>query len=258
MTRPLAGLGVLLTRPAAQAGALKERLQAEGASVHSLPVLDLSGFEGPDLDGVLSEYSQAALAIFVSANAVHFGLKALAAREIAFASGPQLAAVGQATRRALEEAGATQVLCAGEGSDSEALLALPALQNVAGKTIVLFRGDSESGGRTLLRDSLSARGALVREATCYRRAPAKADPLNLRTVTMHLESGAIRAVQVMSSESLDALLALVPADRLAQATLLVPHPRIASAASARGLKQVKVTGFGDEALMETLQSIAAS
>jgi uroporphyrinogen-III synthase len=205
MSAPLAGHGVLLTRPKAQAGPLMQQLEAAGARVHCLPVLELSAFEGPGLAAALSEYSQAALALFVSANAVQFGLAALARQGIAL-SGPQLVAVGQATARALEAAGGGPVLTAGAGSDSEALLALPRLRQVAGQTVILFRGDSESGGRTLLRDSLGTRGARVLEATCYRRAVARIDPQARAAVLQALAAGQIQAVQVMSGESLAALL----------------------------------------------------
>jgi uroporphyrinogen-III synthase len=256
MTPPLAGLGVLLTRPAAQAGPLIERLETAGARVHCLPVLSLSAFDGPGLQAALSEYSQAALAIFVSANAVQFGLAALAARDIAFASGPQTAAVGQATARALQDAGAADVMCAGAGSDSEALLALPALQTVAGKTVILFRGESEGGGRTLLRDTLLARGARVLEATCYQREPAVPPAATLERVRNALRVGEIQAVQVMSGESLAALIKLVPIEALRGCTLIVPHPRIAATAKTQGLERIQVTGFGEDAFIAALQSMS--
>ena len=73
-----------------------------------------------------------------------------------------------------------------------------------GKRVVVFRGD---GGRELLADELTARGALVEYATCYRRARPGLDPAPL------LAAWAARrvshAVTVTSSEGLRNLCEMV-------------------------------------------------
>ena len=56
--------------------------------------------------------------------------------------------------------------------NSEGLLALMPLQNVAGKRIAIIRGDS---GRDLLRDALIQRGAEVKYLEVYRKRPVDAD-----------------------------------------------------------------------------------
>src|SRR5207237_459615 len=58
------------------------------------------------------------------------------------------------------------------GADSEAVLAAPELQQVAGKRVLIIRGDD---GRPVLGESLTARGAKVEYAECYRRVRPNVD-----------------------------------------------------------------------------------
>ena len=80
------------------------------------------------------------------------------------------AAIGQGTVRALAAHGVHGCIAPEQRFDSEALLALPELQaeRVAGQRVLILRGD---GGRELLAETLSARGALVDLVSCYRRLP---------------------------------------------------------------------------------------
>src|SRR5688500_19671787 len=77
---------------------------------------------------------------------------------------------GSGTRRELEKHGIANVIAPESGADSEALLATPALGDVAGKRIAILRGD---GGRALLADTFAERGAQVEYVTCYRRLVPK-------------------------------------------------------------------------------------
>jgi uroporphyrinogen-III synthase len=83
----------------------------------------------------------------------------------------QVFAVGPGTARALQAHGLDSIITP-DGQDSEALLALPQLADVAGKRVVIVRG---VGGRALLADTLRARGAQVDFMECYRRMRPRAD-----------------------------------------------------------------------------------
>ncbi len=92
----------------------------------------------------------------------------------------------------MRDLGIAQVIAPTERFDSEALLALPELQNVSGWRVAILRGD---GGRELLGDTLKARGAQVEYVTCYQRSKP------------HLDIGALLAarpdaITVSSSEAL--------------------------------------------------------
>src|SRR5262249_5931396 len=163
-----------------------------------------------------------------------------------------LAAVGSGTRRALQALGARRVLAPEDGADSEALLALPELHDVAGKRILIVRGE---GGRELLAETLVARGARTEYLECYRRVLPHGDmaPLNAAW-----DNGEVDAGTVSSSASLDNLITLLGVPRLAAKPIFVNHARVAERAREAGIPEVIVAGSGDEETVEALVSYFAS
>ena len=166
--------GVLVTRPAAQAAALGDGLRAAGFTPLYLPTLAIEATDVAVAGSALHAALPCDLAIFISANAVQHALPVIAAAS-GLPAGCRLATVGPASARALAEAGFSDVLVPEARFDSEGLLALPRLNRVAGWRVEIFRGQ---GGRTLLADTLAARGADVRAVACYRRVAA-GDPEQL-------------------------------------------------------------------------------
>src|SRR5204863_7288654 len=126
-----------------------------------------------------------------------------------------------------------------EGADSEALLALPELQQVQGRRVVIFRGGT---GRPLLGNALASRGARVEYADCYRRTLAKSDPAPLLAQWRH---GGVQAITVSSSEGLDNFVTLAGTAALEATPLFVPHERVAVRARERGAREVIVAGASD-------------
>jgi len=218
---PLAGLRVLVTRPAHQAAGLVLKLEDRGAVVQALPLLAIA----PPQDAaaaraVLQAGRGADLWIFTSANAVQ-GAQALQGEGWP----PQLLAIGQATARALAAQG--HAALAPEGGSSEDLLLWPELAELHGKRVVLVTGE---GGRSLLARTLADRGASVSVACCYRREVIAQQPGVLLS--------ALRAADVAlltSGEALQALLLQLPsAEVVQQLPLLLPSRRVAEAARAAG------------------------
>lgn len=195
------GPGVLVTRPAGQARALGDALRAAGFTPLCLPTLSIEPIDPAAALAALRAALPCDLAIFISANAVQHALPVIAAADGLPAGCRRVAAVGPASARALQAAGFSNVLMPAARFDSEGLLALPQLQHVAGRRVMIFRGH---GGRTLLADTLAARGADVRAVACYRRVAA-GDPAQL---TAWLKQGAIAALTAASRASLDSLLEL--------------------------------------------------
>lgn len=242
---PLAGRFIVVTRPAHQAGTLADKVRAAGGEVILFPVIEITDAESLEpFYARVDRLDEFDIAVFISPNAVNRAMRLVAARR---KLPPRLAiaAVGDATVRALRSHGAATTISPAHGFDSEALLAQPALQAVAGKRVVIFRGQ---GGRELLGDTLRARGAAVEYAECYRRQVPRLDPAPL------LDAWAqdrLHAVVVTSSEGLANLFSMVGAaheQRLRATPLFVPHARIAESAQRRGCAHVVTTAAGDEGL----------
>jgi uroporphyrinogen-III synthase len=248
----LAGLSIVITRPREQALELARRMERLGARPLLFPLLEIEAVHDEQLlHEQLSRLKQTDLAIFISPNAVRYGMAAInsqrgtAGEGEALPASLQIAAVGQASAQALRELGVAGVIAPAGRFDSESLLALAELQAVAGKTVMIFRGD---GGRELLGDTLKARGAQVEYVTCYLRSKP---PMNVGEML----AAAPSAITVTSSEALSHLWEMLKETdraRLAGIPLFVPHERIATAARQQGWQQVTVTESGDDGLMSGL------
>ncbi len=248
MRAALAGRGIVVTRPASQCAALVAQLAAAGARAIVLPTIEiLPPADASALEAAIDRLEQFDLAIFISPNAAREALQAITARR-PWPAALQAAAIGSGSVRELARHGINNVIAPAR-FDSEGLLEMPALQSLAGKRIIIFRGD---GGRELLGDSLRARGAAIEYAACYRRALPQTEVTPLLAAW---RDGGIDAVTVTSSEGLHNLCVLIGAagcQHLRQTPLFVPHPRIAAAAREAGCAQVVTTAQGDDGLVAGL------
>lgn len=245
----LAGRHIVVTRPAGQATHLAEALVALGAHPVLFPVLVIEGIANttPLLD-VAIRLDQYDWAVFVSPNAVEHALAVVLAHR-RWPDKVRAATVGHSSEEALARHGIREVTAPRERFDSEALLELPAFATVAGKRVIVFRGD---GGRDLFGDTLKARGAAVDYVTCYRRAKPALDPAPLLKLW---GDSRLDALTLTSSEGLRNLYAMV--GKLGQSWLkktptFVPHARIAEQAHALGLRQVILTAPADAGLLAGL------
>jgi uroporphyrinogen-III synthase len=248
----LEATGIVITRPRAAAEALAAELVAAGARPIVFPALAIEDLPWSGrIEGALARLATASWAIFVSANAVEKGLAAVR-RSGSWPQGVRVAAVGEATAQALQAAGLDDVLAPHERHDSDALLELPGLRDVAGQRVVIFRGE---GGRERLKDGLEARGAQVEYVECYRRVRPASDPASLLAAWSR---GEVDAVSVLSGETLENFLAMIgtEGESLAAATpLLVPHEAVARHRGARRFARAVVTGHGTPALLEAAASL---
>lgn len=286
VTRDVAGRPsacAILTRPAGQADGLAQALAAAGIDTLSFPLLEIAPQTDPDaltaLDAALRDLSRYALAVFVSPNAVSHALARLA--PVAGTDWPTalpVAVVGPGSAQALAEAGIAapgyRVIVPPGGPtarfDSESLLAQLDLPSLAGRRVLLVRGD---GGRELLADTLRAHGATVDIVSAYtRRAPVPdasawaalearaADPAGLAWVLTSSE--AVRHLSAMLAgryANRSPLHTPGEPDTMAQllrAQCFTSHVRIADAAQAAGFDRITQCAAGDENLLTALKTWA--
>lgn len=243
---------VLVTRPGERGGVLAASISEAGLEPVSLDVvtfepleldaearaaiLDLDGFDGVI---VVSPHAAACLAEAIGSYWPQLPLRL------------RFYAVGRATAAALKrEFDVPAVLPPGRGEDSEALLEAASLKAVAGKRLLLARGE---GGRELLTERLRERGAEVHSLSLYRRryqAPAS-------SARAWLERGAFGALVVTSGEILQHLITWCSPAALNR-PLIVSSRRLATHAATLGFGSLHVaSGASPAALTEALEDVLA-
>lgn len=221
-----------MTRPAA--GALLRRARGLGATAVALPGLSLRVSRDP-LVRTLLRASAFDDWIFSSPASVRF----------AFALAPGLRlprrvrvfAVGDGTRRALARHGVDGVQVPAARSDSEGLLALPALAAMRSRRVALV---GAPGGRGLIAGALARRGADVVPVHVYERRPPRLTRRNLAALAC--AAGPLFTLS-SSAEALDNLVACLPAGalaRLRRGTLVASSARLADCARSAGFARVVV------------------
>jgi uroporphyrinogen-III synthase len=253
---------LIVTRPRAAAEATVAALTRAGIHAVAMPLLDVSAVDPANdhtLAASLAELVKRRASagvhgiIFVSVNAAAYGVPLLLSHGL-IDSGIPCYAVGRATRAKLESLGMVNVITPQDGEDSEALLALPQLSAPNGETIALVKGWSEAGGRPLIAATLQDRGATVYEVVCYARQEVILRQDQLEELQHAIANGA--AVLVGSVETMSSLATNLPggANTLSTITrLLVPHPRVAAAAAALGIKNAEVVSLEDNSLIAYLR-----
>jgi uroporphyrinogen-III synthase len=235
----LAGRGVVLTRPRELAEAFAKRIEARGARPIVFPSIEIQPLPAP---AVLRELARFDFVVFVSPSAVRVAEKLLppwprSARAVAISFG---------TKRELDRAGIAPVIVPQAGADSEAVLAAPELQQVSGKRVLIIRGDD---GRPVLGESLTARGASVEYAECYRRVRPQADAAPLLAAWRR---GEVHAVVALSAQALGNFNEMTQGALSAATPFFVSHERIARHAQGLGVREVVVAATSDDAMIERL------
>jgi uroporphyrinogen-III synthase len=251
MSGALAGRRIVITRPAGQVETLAEMIRADAGTPIVFPVIEIRDVaDVKPLAELVDRLDDFDFAIFISANAVAKAMNLVQTRR-AWPTHVRVATIGKGSEKALRRFGFAEIVAPTGRFESEALLELAPLAEVAGKRIVIFRGD---GGRELLGDTLAARGAAIEYAECYRRVRPDADVAPLLKLWAR---GELDAITVTSSEGLHNLYDMV--GKLGQQWLrrtptFAPHTRIVASARALGLELVVETAGGDEGLAEGLRA----
>lgn len=223
--RPLFGRTVLVTRPKDQAAEFSQRLQALGAQVIELPLIEIR--PAPDqaaLELAATSASRFDWVVFTSANAVDAFMGALAnlgqdARAIGNA---RLCAVGPATAASLARYHLHVDLVPAIFHAEGTFAALEAEGPLAGRRVLLPRGDI---ARDVLADRLRGAGAEVTEVVAYRTVARQALRDDDPDVFRMLLDGALDCVTFTSGSAVRAFMALFETDA---ALDLLRHTVVAS------------------------------
>ncbi|PPC90568.1 MAG: uroporphyrinogen III synthase [Methylobacter sp.] len=247
----LNGMHVLVTRPAHQAKPLAALIAESGGVPVCLPALAVTGPDEPNLiKPVLADLKPYNWLVFISVNAVDFALKANDGKIDQFRE-KRLLAIGKATAKRLQAWGLTAEL-APEGSDSEALLASPTLQAIAGQRVLIVRGQ---GGRETLAEGLRAQKAQVDYLEVYKRVKPDVDT---GPVLQLMEQSRLHAITVTSGEALQNLREMLSPKlpKLLTIPLIVISGRLKQLAAEMGFKQIVVADSpADAAILKSVITV---
>ena len=234
-----AGRGIVLTRPRELAEAFAKEIEARSARAFVFPTIEIQPLAAP---AVLADIARFDFVVFVSPSAVRVAANLLPPWQGTM----RAVAISFGTKRELDRAGIAPVIVPHAGADSEAVLAAPELQQVAGKRVLIVRGDD---GRPLLGDALAARGAKVEYAECYRRVRPQADAAPLLAAW---KRGEVHAVVALSAQALGNFIDMTQGALSAAMPFFVSHERIARHAKGLGVREVVVAAPSDDAMIERL------
>ena len=247
----LNGLHIAVTRPINQAASLCEAIRHHGGYAAEFPLLAIAPLQDyREFDQAIAALEHADWAIFISTNAVDNAMHRVLQRYGNVPENVNFAAIGHQTAKELARYGVHNVLTPHTRFDSETLLALAEMHDVANKTVIIFRG---LGGREVLADTLKSRGAKVIFAESYRRINPQTDTQLLNHLWQH---GKLDAIIVTSSEAMRNLLEMsAESEWLRHITLCVNHARIAELPLQFGLKVLVADAPGDDAVIKCLSQL---
>lgn len=226
---------VLVTRPGQDGEALCALLAEAGIESIHHPLIRIEKGDGfTDFSLQLKSYD---VLIAVSQHAIFWANLALHESNQGWPQKIRYFAIGAKTAQSLQKHLDSKVVtpCIAE---SEYLLKLPDLQNVAQQRILIIRGN---GGRDLIRQTLVSRGASVDYCDIYRRIPLPLSPNHVQ----HWVELDISHLVITSGQQLAYLVKHCPSaytSWLKQRHLFVPSQRIAQQAKAVGFLKIINTG----------------
>lgn len=258
---------VVITRPAGDAQAWVNALQAAGHQALALPLIDV----GPAIDAqpvvqAWDQWPQFQAVMFVSAQAVRFFFSHSPAG-LTWVNGPRCWATGPGTHKALLQAGVPESCIDSPAADavqfdSEALWRRVSTQVQVGRPVLIVRGQdgavteglANGAGRDWLAQQIEAAGAQVHFVVAYER--------RLPDWTVEQKEQAHQAATdghvwcFSSSQAIRHLGQILPMQSWAKARCIATHARIAQTAQALGFGEVQTSRPSLEDVLRSLESLA--
>ena len=276
---------VVITRPAGDALAWVDALQAAGHQALALPLIDVGPVANTDrVTQAWTQWPQWQAVMFVSAQAVRYFFEgqpavmradAGSATSATWTQGPRCWATGPGTHKALLQAGVPEACIDSPDSDatqfdSEALWQRVSNQVHAGKPVLIVRGiDLEMSqhapsqtsinalngtGRDWLAQQLQAAGATAHFVVAYERRPPQWTAEQKDQARQAAGDGSVWCFS--SSQAIQHLAQILPMQSWRQARCIATHARIAQTAQTLGFGEVRTArpGLGD--VLRSLESLA--
>lgn len=254
------GCRVWATRPEAQNSGWIATLTRLGYPVVNVPLLSIESVRDPAAVQAVKElilnFDQFQKVIFVSQNAVQSAFAWLTDYWPQLPDGTMYFAVGRKTADQARNWGIT-VYEPGQTMDSDALLAMPALQSVWGDKILICRG---RGGLPRIGEVLHQRGAIVRYCELYERCLPGTAQQDVAKALFRSgdESTTGHVIPLFSGETLQNLIQVL--QKLAYdpqpLKVIVPGRRVADLAQSNGFESVTCAFNASEpAMLEALSAL---
>ncbi len=194
---PLRGKTILVTRSAGQSSQFTELLQAAGANVIEMPALEISPPSSWEaLDRAIAQLPDFHWLIFTSSNAVDYFVHRLTVRgqDTSTLTEIKIAAVGEKTAQSLRQYDLQPDFIPPNFIADSLVENFP--EQVADKKILFPR--VESGGREVLVQQLTAKGAQVVEVAAYQSCCPRSIPTS---AAVALQNKTIDAITFASSKT---------------------------------------------------------
>ncbi len=255
MDNLLNGFGIAVTRPVDQAGRLCQSIEQQDGITILFPLIAIAPLDDyREFEQTIAKLESATWAIFISTNAVDNAMPRIIKKFGNVPENLKFAAIGHQTAKQLGLYGVHNVLTPHTRFDSETLLALAEMHDVADQTVMIFRG---VGGREILADTLKARGAKIIFAESYRRVNPQTNCVELDQLWLKQQ---LHAIVVTSSEAMRHLLQMTHNGNdpwIRNIQICVNHARIAEETDAIGLQVHIAEASGDEAMLACLYQALA-
>lgn len=245
-------MSILVTRPSPFGEQLVKQLLENGMEAYHTPLITFGpGNELDKLPVYLNDLGSDDIVIVASQHAVHYASRKLRSENVIWPKNINYLAIGQKTASTLQEIIQSTVDYPQGREISEELLKLPQLQQVAGRKVLILRGN---GGREFLANELAKLGANVTFCECYQRHMISYDVIAL---CHHWQKLKIDKLVITSGEMLQQLYDLVPAiyrPWLLDCHIIVVSERLAAKAQSLGWQQCLIADNADnDALFRALQ-----
>lgn len=239
---------ILNTRPIEHAQTLTDAIHAAHGISVALPTLSIQ----PTTEWLetLPGLNSIQQALFVSKPAIYYFFSQLSQAHIAWPSLLPITVLGQGSAEALADFGFTAQHIPSL-ADSEHVLRMAHLQHIQNQSILIVKGQ---GGRPLIEDTLTQRGAQVYPVVVYQRQLPEKNPLAINAVW---QNDAVDIILFTSQQAMEQLFMLMgdAAHRWIQAKpCVVISQRLAKAATELGIKTIITCRY--EQLLQTLEGFA--